>query len=135
MPHTNSIEAASDTAPSPRKEKSTSSSDPASSLERNKPMRKAHFVLQGKRGVGKTFVASLIAQYLTERGEPIACLDTDQVNGSFHDITALGVRAVKILCVKSRRFVTSGLLGNPLTPRLGLDGILSMIDIFRVEAD
>jgi kumamolisin len=27
------------------------------------------------------------------------------------------------------------LLGNPLTPRLGLDGILSMIDIFRVEAD
>ena len=60
-------------------------------------MRKAHFVLQGKGGVGKTFVASLIAQYLTERGEPVACLDTDQVNGSFHDITALGVRAVKIL--------------------------------------
>ncbi|HEY1433631.1 MAG TPA: P-loop NTPase, partial [Stellaceae bacterium] len=60
-------------------------------------MRKAHFVLQGKGGVGKTFVASLIAQYLTERGEPVACLDTDQVNGSFHDITALGVRPVKIL--------------------------------------
>jgi hypothetical protein len=60
-------------------------------------MRKAHFVLQGKGGVGKTFVASLIAQYLIERGEPVACLDTDQVNGSFQDITALGVRPVKIL--------------------------------------
>ena len=60
-------------------------------------MRKAHFVLQGKGGVGKTFVASLIAQYLTERGEPVACLDTDQVNGSFQDITALGVRPVRIL--------------------------------------
>lgn len=60
-------------------------------------MRKAHFVLQGKGGVGKTFVASLIAQYLTERGEPVACLDTDQVNGSFQDITALGARPVKIL--------------------------------------
>jgi CobQ/CobB/MinD/ParA nucleotide binding domain len=60
-------------------------------------MRKAHFVLQGKGGVGKTFVASLVAQYLTERGEPVACLDTDQVNGSFQDITALGVRPVRIL--------------------------------------
>jgi hypothetical protein len=60
-------------------------------------MRKAHFVLQGKGGVGKTFVASLVAQYLTERGEPVACLDTDQVNGSFQDIAALGARPVKIL--------------------------------------
>ena len=60
-------------------------------------MRKAHFVLQGKGGVGKTFVASLIAQYLSERGEPVACLDTDQVNGSFQDIAALGARPVKIL--------------------------------------
>jgi Mrp family chromosome partitioning ATPase len=82
MPQTSNLEAPSDTARSPKKEKLTGSSDPASSLERNKPMRKAHFVLQGKGGVGKTFVASLIAQYLTERGEPVACLDTDQVNGS-----------------------------------------------------
>src|ERR1700739_2386253 len=75
MPQSNSLEARSDTARSPKKEKSIGSSDPASSPERNKPMRKAHFVLQGKGGVGKTFVASLIAQYLTERGEPVACLD------------------------------------------------------------
>src|ERR1700730_9650938 len=97
MPQTSNLEAPSDTARSPKKEKSTGSSDPASSLERNKPMRKAHFVLQGKGGVGKTFVASLIAQYLTERGEPVACLDTDQVHCSFLDITALRVRSVKIL--------------------------------------
>jgi CobQ/CobB/MinD/ParA nucleotide binding domain len=97
MPQTSNLEAPSDTARSPKKERSTGSSDPASSPEKNKPMRKAHFVLQGKGGVGKTFVASLIAQYLTERGEPVACLDTDQVNSSFQDITALGARPVKIL--------------------------------------
>ena len=98
MPQTSNLdEAPSDTARSPKKEKSTGSSDPASSPETNKPMRKAHFVLQGKGGVGKTFVASLIAQYLSERGEPVACLDTDQVNGSFQDITALGAHLVRIL--------------------------------------
>src|ERR1700730_9229175 len=97
MPQTSNLEAPSDTARSPKKERSTGSSDPASSPEKNKTMRKAHFVLQGKGGVGKTFVASLIAQYLTERGEPVACLDTDQVNGSFQDITALGVCPVRIL--------------------------------------
>jgi hypothetical protein len=97
MPQLTSPEAPSDIARSPKKEKSTGSSDPASSPERNEPVRKAHFVLQGKGGVGKTFVASLIAQYLTERGEPVACLDTDQINGSFRDITALGARPVNIL--------------------------------------
>ena len=43
---------------------------------------RAHFVLQGKGGVGKSFIASLITQYLTEKGRLEACFDTDPVNGS-----------------------------------------------------
>ena len=59
--------------------------------------RKVHFVLQGKGGVGKTFVASLLAQYYLEQGAPLVCLDTDPVNGSFSAIRALAARHVNLL--------------------------------------
>jgi hypothetical protein len=56
-----------------------------------------HLVLQGKGGVGKTYVASLIAQYLREKGEPVGCLDTDPVNASFAAIPALAAEPVDLL--------------------------------------
>ena len=59
--------------------------------------RKVHVVLQGKGGVGKTFVASLLAQYYLEQSAPLVCLDTDPVNGSFSAIQALAVRHVNLL--------------------------------------
>ncbi len=56
-----------------------------------------HIVLQGKGGVGKTYISSLIAQYLKEKGEPVACLDTDPVNASFAAIPSLAAEAVDLL--------------------------------------
>ena len=56
--------------------------------------RTCHLVLQGKGGVGKTYVASILAQYLEGRA---ACWDTDPVNSSFAGIKALGARVVPIL--------------------------------------
>jgi CO dehydrogenase nickel-insertion accessory protein CooC1 len=54
-------------------------------------------VLQGKGGVGKTYIASLIAQYLRDKGEPVACLDTDPVNASFARIPALAAKPIDLL--------------------------------------
>ena len=59
--------------------------------------RKVHFVLQGKGGIGKTFVASLLAQYYRERARSFACLDTDPVNGSLSELQALDARHVALL--------------------------------------
>ena len=59
--------------------------------------RRAHFVLQGKGGVGKTYIASLIAQYLTDRGQLDKCFDTDPVNGSLQTIPALSAEPVELL--------------------------------------
>ena len=59
-------------------------------------MRKVHAVMQGKGGVGKTYIASLIAQYLIEQGEPVVCLDTDMVNATFRDLKALKVEPVDL---------------------------------------
>jgi CO dehydrogenase nickel-insertion accessory protein CooC1 len=39
-----------------------------------------HLSLQGKGGVGKSLVASILAQYLLQRGKTVRCIDTDPVN-------------------------------------------------------
>lgn len=43
-------------------------------------MRRVHFNLQGKGGVGKTLVAALLAQHYADKGEAPVCYDTDPVN-------------------------------------------------------
>jgi hypothetical protein len=63
----------------------------------SKSKRRVHLVLQGKGGVGKTLVASMLAQYLTEAGSPIRSYDTDPVNSSFAAITALAARPIDLL--------------------------------------
>jgi len=51
----------------------------------------AHFILQGKGGVGKSLIASMIAQYLKTRNFAPMCADTDPVNSTFHQIKDLDV--------------------------------------------
>ncbi|WP_034070010.1 P-loop NTPase [Pseudomonas aeruginosa] len=57
----------------------------------------SHLVLQGKGGVGKSFVASALAQYFIERGHSVACADTDPVNSSFYQFKALNVGLLRIM--------------------------------------
>ena len=47
-----------------------------------------HLILQGKGGVGKSLIASLLAQYLMQRSEPLLCIDTDPVNDTFAQYVA-----------------------------------------------
>lgn len=54
-------------------------------------------MLQGKGGVGKTIVASMIAQFYRDKGREIACWDADPINASFAGIKALGAQAVPIM--------------------------------------
>jgi hypothetical protein len=98
--HQQKDQSMSDTAPPParpsnttassKRENRTSSSALASSPSAAaKPVRKVHTILAPKGGCGKTYVASLIAQALQERGEPLVCFDTDRENASPRDIAAL----------------------------------------------
>ena len=70
-------------------------SAPTSSSGDNQ-MHKIHVVLAGKGGIGKTFVASLIAQAVQERGEPLLCLDADPVNASLNEIRGLRAEPVNL---------------------------------------
>lgn len=53
-----------------------------------------HLILQGKGGVGKSVVASWLAEFLLNSGTPVCCIDGDPVNRSFGQYKAL--RAEKL---------------------------------------
>lgn len=60
-------------------------------------MKTVHFTLQGKGGVGKTFVSSIMAQYLMAKTPDVICIDTDPVNASFADYKAYKARRINLM--------------------------------------
>ncbi len=70
-------------------------------------MAKINMILQGKGGVGKSFVASTLAQYKKNKGEESLCIDTDPVNTTFSGYKALNVTRLQIMDgdeINSRHF-------------------------------
>jgi hypothetical protein len=60
-------------------------------------MAKAHLILQGRGGVGKTLVAVLLAQALVRMGREPTNIDTDPVNATFSGYAALNVQRLEIM--------------------------------------
>ena len=56
-----------------------------------------HVVLQGKGGVGKSFVSAILAQYFQTKSAPVYCLDTDPVNATFAQYRVLAAEHLKVL--------------------------------------
>ncbi len=56
-----------------------------------------HLTLQGKGGVGKTLVTTLISQYLLEKEITPFCIDTDPVNRTFSGFKKLNVEPFEIM--------------------------------------
>lgn len=60
-------------------------------------MKTVHITLQGKGGIGKSFVSLMIAQYIKRHDPDVLCLDTDPVNATFSSFPGLRVRAIALL--------------------------------------
>ena len=60
-------------------------------------MAKIHMILQGKGGVGKSLIATVIAQYKLSKGQKPLCIDTDPVNATFNGFKALKVQRVQLM--------------------------------------
>ncbi len=56
-----------------------------------------HFTLQGKGGVGKSLVSSLVAQYLRSTGTPVRCIDTDPINDTLTQFQGLGAEHLNLM--------------------------------------
>lgn len=59
-------------------------------------MKTVHFVLQGKGGVGKSLISSILTQFLSENGHCIA-FDTDPVNATLFGFKSLNVQRLEIM--------------------------------------
>lgn len=70
----------------------TTSSDTGSDT-----MKQVHLTLQGKGGVGKSFVSSLLTQYLSAQGEPVVAVDTDPVNATLAGYKAFGTERLELM--------------------------------------
>lgn len=60
-------------------------------------MAEIHFILQGKGGVGKTMLASMLLQAFMARGKRCLGIDTDPVNSSLAAFESLPVKQISIL--------------------------------------
>jgi hypothetical protein len=56
-----------------------------------------HVVLQGKGGVGKSFVAAILGQYLRSKKATLHCFDTDPVNATFAQYKSLAAEHLNVL--------------------------------------
>jgi len=68
-----------------------------------------HFSLQGKGGVGKSVVASWLAQYFQSMDIPVICIDTDPVNATlsqFKDLHADHLNVLKAGRINEKQFDT-----------------------------
>ncbi|MDN5071433.1 conjugal transfer protein TraL [Aliarcobacter butzleri] len=60
-------------------------------------MLNIHFILQGKGGVGKSFVSSLLCQYLLNKKQTITAIDTDPNNTTLFNIKALEAKFLQLI--------------------------------------
>lgn len=67
-----------------------------------------HFILQGKGGIGKTFVSTLLAQWMKNQDDiPLRCYDTDQENATFSRYKAMNVKHIPVMdnrTIEPKRF-------------------------------
>jgi hypothetical protein len=66
-------------------------------INTNGTQASVHVVLQGKGGVGKSFVSAILAQYFRTKSAPVHCLDTDPVNATFAQYRMLEAEHLKVL--------------------------------------
>lgn len=77
-------------------------------------MKQVHMILQGKGGVGKSFIASLIAQHYQDADIDPICIDTDPVNQTFAGYKAFKASQLDLMD------------GDDLNPR-AFDELIEMI--------
>jgi hypothetical protein len=60
-------------------------------------VRTAHFTLQGKGGVGKSYVSSLLIQHHHASKQPCIAIDTDPVNATLYGYKAFNTRRIELM--------------------------------------
>jgi hypothetical protein len=59
--------------------------------------KQVHITLQGKGGIGKSYITSIVAQYLLDQGEEVMCIDTDPINSTLASFEALNAQKIVLM--------------------------------------
>ncbi|SPY08456.1 nucleotide-binding protein [Oligella urethralis] len=90
-------------------------------------MKEVHFVIQGKGGVGKSFIASVLAQYFKDKKTAsVNCYDTDPVNPTLSRYNALNVKLVPILT--EHKTIDTSLFDSFIEALVEAENTVSVID-------
>lgn len=65
-------------------------------MAKKQPKPQAHFILQGKGGVGKSVTARLLAEYFVDRKLPPVCFDADGNNRTFAAVSAFNAKPLDL---------------------------------------
>jgi cellulose biosynthesis protein BcsQ len=88
-------------------------------MEQDDPW-KVHFILNSKGGVGKSFIAFLLAQYCRQRGKrPVVCFDADATTSTFSSFAVLDVTRTELMqgpVSTSAASISSWRKSSPMTP-------------------
>lgn len=60
-------------------------------------IKTVHITLQGKGGIGKSFVSLMLAQYIKQHDPNVLCIDTDPVNATFSSFPGLRVHSIALI--------------------------------------
>ena len=88
-----------------------------------------HLSLQGKGGVGKSLIASILIQYFGAKGCDVHAVDTDPVNHTLAQYKQLNVESLELLRdggVDQRKF--DGLMERLLTESGTFDAVVAQLD-------
>ncbi len=66
-------------------------------MSKNSRSTTIHLLLQGKGGVGKTLVASYLAQYFMNRRQPVRCIDIDPLAHTLAQYGGLNVQMFPLI--------------------------------------
>lgn len=75
-------------------------------VDRDDPW-KVHFILNSNGGVGKSFIAFLLAQYYCQLQASVVCFDADATTSTFSSFAALDVTRIELMQgprIDERRF-------------------------------
>lgn len=60
-------------------------------------MNQVHITLQGKGGVGKSFISALLVQYLHSKGNAVVAVDADPVNATLSGYKAFNTQRLELM--------------------------------------
>lgn len=98
---------------------------PLSTVHGSLRQNEVHWILQGKGGVGKSFIAAILAEHLSDKMEKLLCVDTDPENSTFASYEHFKVRQIELF---DHRGVVDEQAFDAMVEQIAEPGVSALVD-------